>query len=200
MHLLDMASAQTNGQLHGTERHWSNSTTGALFDLVIGGRAANPVVVLDEIDKTSRRGANGGGGYDPLAPLHMALEPSTATRTRDLSLEVEFDASYVTYIATANILSTLPESLLSRFTLVHFAEPDTRTALLMTKALIRQVLAEEQATGVTAVDSEVIVVLTGLPARQVRRLLTAALARTAAAGRVRLELRDLKGSGPSRLH
>jgi ATP-dependent Lon protease len=201
LHILDMASAQTNSHLHGSDRHWSNTRTGVLFDLVVAGDVGNPVVVIDELDKASHRSAAGGGAsYDPLAPLHLALEASTARRTRDLSIDIEFDASHVIYIATANRLSGLPESLLSRFTLVHCAEPDTRSAVLLTRALARQLLAQQQATGVTSVDPEVIVMLTGRPARQVIRLLTAALARAALAGRARIDARDLQEASPPRLH
>ena len=66
----------------GSERRWSSMQPGILFDLVCLGTHANPIVILDEIDK--------GGSqrqWDPLAPLHTLLEPSTASKVRDISVD-----------------------------------------------------------------------------------------------------------------
>lgn len=70
------------------------------------GEVANPVIVLDELDK-----ALGGGGsadessrYRPANALHGVLEPKTARALRDKSADIVFGASHAIYLATANKL------------------------------------------------------------------------------------------------
>ena len=64
------------------------------------GECANPVILLDELDKSTFDG--GSDRLDPLSQLHAVLEPETSHQTLDVSVNIEFDASLVTYIATAN--------------------------------------------------------------------------------------------------
>jgi hypothetical protein len=73
---FDQPSA--GAQLRGSDKYWANSEPGILFNLIGLGEFANPVVLLDEMDKscagtTSRE-------LDPLAQLHGALERETAQR------------------------------------------------------------------------------------------------------------------------
>jgi ATP-dependent Lon protease len=100
---FDQPSASS--ELRGSQSHWASSSTGLLFNMICMGDCANPVVVLDEMDKSCVSG--GTGESDPLAPLHGALEPETARRMLDVSVHIEFDASHVTYIATANTVHSL---------------------------------------------------------------------------------------------
>ncbi len=98
--------------LRGSDSYWGNSSTGLLFNLLCMGECANPVVLLDEVDKSFS--ATSHAGIDPLAQLHGALEPQTSRKTVDISVDIVFDASLVTYIATANSLRGLTVPLVSR--------------------------------------------------------------------------------------
>ena len=51
--------------------------------MIVQGDFANPVLILDEIDKAAK--ASSAGRYNTVAPLHLALEPTTAHLTRDLN-------------------------------------------------------------------------------------------------------------------
>jgi ATP-dependent Lon protease len=68
--VFDM-SAQSGSPLAGSEAFWSNSEPGLLFELLAYQPKANPVVVLDELDKTEQVRQ-----YDPLAALYTLLEPA----------------------------------------------------------------------------------------------------------------------------
>jgi ATP-dependent Lon protease len=194
---VDFASQQTNSMLHGSDRHWSNTKPGALFDLIVMGDVANPVIVLDEIDKASAETQR----YDPLGPLHLALEPSTARCTRDLSTEIEFDASAVVYIATANSLRRLPDSLLSRMQLIHCEAPDAKLAFDMAKSITGRVMAHGKGRHFSPVSTAVIRELAGRTPRDIVGLLERAMARAALAGRRELLLDDLRTSNcPSPVH
>ena len=106
---------ETNSSaLAGASNFWANSNPGRIFEILAwgsGGRSpvANPLVVLDEVDKVI------ADRYDPVAALYSLLEPETAARFEDQSLpNIEMDASYVRFILTANNLSAIPEPILSR--------------------------------------------------------------------------------------
>lgn len=69
------------------------------------GRQANPVTLLDVIDKASR--------YRESTPFTFLVFPARAGQVLDISLNRELDASRVTWIATANDPDRIPESLWS---------------------------------------------------------------------------------------
>lgn len=106
---------ETNSSaLAGASNFWANSNPGRIFEILAwgsGGRypVANPLVVLDEVDKVT------ADRYDPVAALYSLLEPETASRFEDQSLpDIAMDASYVRFILTANNSRAIPEPILSR--------------------------------------------------------------------------------------
>ena len=69
---------------------------GKVFEALVEGEYANPVIVVDEIDK-----ASGDAQYDPLGALYSLLEHDTAQSFTDEFAEVAIDASQVIWITTA---------------------------------------------------------------------------------------------------
>lgn len=113
--------------LAGTDSHWGNSSTGLLFELLCQGEYANPVILLDELDKAAIDSSTHAN--KPLAELHGVLEPVTARRMTDQSVGIQFDASLVTYIATANTMRGIEPSILSRLELFVIEPPQPREAV-----------------------------------------------------------------------
>lgn len=184
-----LESAETVSVLTGAEKHWSNSEPGQLFKLIMQGEYANPLVVLDELDKVSA----GSNHYRPANALHAVLEPSTAKRLRDKCMDLVFDASFTVYVATANRLSTIDASLLSRFELFHIDEPGPRAAVSIARAVGHQVLRElNLMRRFEAPAGEVIqqLALLGSP-RQMHKVLVAAVGRAAVSGRTHVSVADL---------
>lgn len=126
-------------QLRGSDKYWSNSESGLLFNMICLGDFANPVVLLDEVDKATRGG--GGRDVDPLAQLHGALERETSRRLSDISLEVEFDASLVTYIATANTLRGLGAALLSRLYVIELRALGASERLEIARRILQKTMS-----------------------------------------------------------
>ena len=183
-----LESAETVSTLCGSDKHWSNTEPGELYRQIVEGTHANPVVVLDEIDK-----ANPGGSYRPVSALHAVLEPLTASKLRDKSIDLEFDASFVIYIATANRLSKVEPSLLSRFEIFSIKEPGPRAAVSIARSIGRQVLIElKLEKRFAAPVGEVVqqLALIGCPRRMLKAL-KAAIGRAVLAGRRWVTVDDL---------
>ena len=183
-----LESAETVSVLTGSEKHWWQSETGQLFRLVVQSDFANPVVVLDELDKVSS-----GNHYKPANALHAVLERATAQHLRDKCIDLVFDASYVVYIATANRLSPIEASLVSRFELFHVEAPGPREAVAIARAVGQQVLQELKLTRrFDKPAGEVVqqLALLGSP-RRMHKVLVAAVGRAVVSGRNRLLTADL---------
>ncbi|MDO8767501.1 MAG: AAA family ATPase [Burkholderiaceae bacterium] len=183
---ISFDNAINSSTLTGSDRRWSNSQHGALFDLVCLGQHANPIVILDEIDKTNSQHI-----YDPLAPLHTLLEPSTAKFVRDISVDFEFDASMVTWIATSNKRVKLPDSLRSRFREFHITQPDAHGAIQLAMAVVAKTFADMALPDFESPAKAIAVSLAHLTAREIHQAMEQALAHAVANGRHRVTPEDL---------
>lgn len=182
-------NAQTTSTLLGSERHWGNTHYGLLFELLALGRHANPVVILDELDKVRVPSSY----MDPLAPLHTILEPCTAGALRDQSLDFVLDASLVTFIATANDTSRIPETLVSRFRVFEIKQPTGAQALAFAQEVLRSVL-QRHALQLPVNSRKLAAAVAHLSAREITQATEDALARMFAVGR--RELRPVDFTPP----
>jgi hypothetical protein len=94
---VPMSSLTAGWILSGASSQWKNAKPGKVFDTFLHGEYANPVMVVDEIDK-----AADGGQYDPLGALYALLEAHTAMQFVDEFVEIPIDASGAVWFATAN--------------------------------------------------------------------------------------------------
>jgi hypothetical protein len=114
----------------GTSAQWTTSRPSIPLQTVLRSRTANPVVIIDEIDKADP-GRNNGSFADALLTF---LEPGSARRVLDPTLEVEVDLSAVSYIATANKIEDVPGPLRDRLRVIRMPDPSPAhaTALIAT--------------------------------------------------------------------
>jgi ATP-dependent Lon protease len=89
------------------------------FLAVAAGRIANPLVLIDEIEKSGTR-SDYGRLWDCLLGF---FEPETSVRYPDPALQTNLDLSQVSYVATANSLDPLPAPIRDRFRVVTFPKP-----------------------------------------------------------------------------
>jgi ATP-dependent Lon protease len=116
---VPMSSLTAGWVLSGASSQWKNAKPGKVFDTFLNGEYANPVIVVDELDKASC-----DGQYDPLGALYELLEVETATRFVDEFVELPIDASGAVWLATANETARIPEPLVNRLTVYEIEPPD----------------------------------------------------------------------------
>lgn len=105
--------------LRGTPRGWGSARPGAVIQAMAIEGVANPIFLVDELEKASSSSHN-GRIWDVLLQL---LEPASSQSYLDECLQVPCDLSWVSWIATVNTLSGLPKPLLERFTVVLVEQP-----------------------------------------------------------------------------
>jgi ATP-dependent Lon protease len=184
-----MDADHTASTLSGSARHWSNTNTGTVFDAVCMSERADPIILIDEVDK-SVAGAD-GNRKDPLQPLLSLLEPVSATAFTDLSAGITFDASHITWIATANSLRPISIPILSRFRVFEIRPPSAPDALSLAEAIVRQKHADMAIEGFKPPSRKLAVWLAHLTPRAQLRALDEAYARAVAAGRLELTKSDI---------
>ena len=108
-----MDSPDVSHSIIGTDKHWSNSSYGRIFSSIVLGEYINPVIILDEIDKSYKFSRSGADVF------HSILERKTSSIFKDKCVDYTVDASWITWIATANEEQDIPRSILDRFQVFH---------------------------------------------------------------------------------
>src|SRR3954464_1363340 len=137
MNLVPMSSMTAGWLLSGASSQWKGAKPGKVFEALVEGQYANPVLVVDEIDK-----ASADAQYDPLGSLYSLLEHDTAESFMDEFAEVAIDASQVIWIMTANDDRCIPEPILNRMNVFEIEPPSQDQARAMPPKLYRGIRAE----------------------------------------------------------
>lgn len=185
---VSMSSLTAGWVLSGASSQWKNSRTGKVFDTLVHGDYANPVLVVDELDKASAE-----SHYDPLGALYALLEHDTARTFTDEFAEVPLDCSDIVWIATANEAARIPEPILNRMNVYEIEPPDPDGARRIAQAIYREI-RESHAWGrrfPEALSGPVLDRLAGLAPREMRRALVGAFGNAKLEGRDELATEDL---------
>ena len=185
---VPMSSLTAGWVLSGASSQWKNAKPGKVFETFLNGEYANPVLVVDELDK-----ASADGQYDPLGALYELLETQTAMRFVDEFAEIPIDASGAVWFATANDAARIPEPLLNRMNVYEIEPPDAEGSARIARSLYREIREShdwgrrfpEQPSG------SVIEKLALLTPREMRRAVQAAFGNAKVAGRDELSPEDV---------
>src|SRR6266487_1733734 len=186
---VPMSSLTAGWVLSGASSQWKNAKPGKVFDTFLNGDYANPVIVVDELDK-----ASADGQYDPLGALYELLEIETATRFVDEFAEVPIDASGAVWLATANDTSRIPEPLLSRLAVYEIDAPDAEGAARIACIIYSEIRnAHDWGRQFPEAPSEsTLERLAGLPPREMRRAIQSAFGNAKLAGRTEVSPDDVQ--------
>jgi hypothetical protein len=184
---IAMAGMELGSELGGSDPGWGQTRVGKVFSLLSSTEFANPIFLLDEIDKTA-----GSDRFSPWAPLYDLLEPSAARTFRDRSFDaIAINASRVTWIATSNDFSAVPAAIASRFTTTYMPLPSPdELQLVLHSVWERLQVANPVCAGFTLPD-EMYIALQDCSPRTMGQMLLRACARAAREGTYVLHERHL---------
>lgn len=141
--LVSCGGVADSGGLAATTRGWATNRPSAPFLAMAQSGTANPMVVLDELDKgTPARSQNGSVWASALSMLEKS------DRFHDSCLQADVDLSAISFIATANDTSVLPPELRDRFQVVKVPRPRPEDF----PAVLTGALAEEAKAMQTDID------------------------------------------------
>ena len=189
---VSMSSLTAGWVLSGASSQWKGARPGKVFETLVEGQYANPVMVIDEIDK-----ARGEHAYDPLGALYSLLEHDTARQFVDEFAEVPVDASQVIWVATANDERAIPEPILNRVNVYTVQAPDRDAARVIARRLYDGLRTQHDwGERFEPEPTEAVLErMAELAPREMRRAWMTAFGNARLDGRGRIEPQDLPAAG-----
>lgn len=188
---VSMDSGTTSTTLVGSDSHWANTQMGQLAKTLIYGKTANPVIVLDEMDKATEDGAR----YSLMHALHALLEPETAHEFRDLSIHLNFDISRVIWIGTANSLKRVPDSIRSRLRIFDIGLPVGDQILQVARSVAREAIKRTEVKHFEPVSDALMKEMAGHSPRAISQMIEQGVCNALSAGRMHLMRTDVFPGG-----
>ncbi|MBC6717579.1 MAG: AAA family ATPase [Aurantimonas coralicida] len=138
-------ASSSDNAFGGTPSRWNTASLSMPAELIRQKEIANPLVVLDEIDKAASSPTN-GALVDSLLPM---LEPHTAAEYFEHGVDGTFNLAHVNFVATANTLS-IPAPLKDRFTVIRMPDPGPEHVGSIARRIVEEIAEKRGEEGMIA--------------------------------------------------
>lgn len=185
---ISMNALSAGFVITGSSSTWKGAKCGKVAERLVRGKFANPVVLLDEVEK-----ATGSTQSDPMAALYQLLEPETSRAFHDEFIDIDLDASQVFWVLTANSLNGIPPALLSRMAVYEVPSPTPEQAASIAQRVYAGLLRELKLQSLEEdLSDSVLDKLSEVSPREMRKALLDGLGFAVAAGRTALIPEDVR--------
>lgn len=187
--VVRMENQQAGAGLVGTADYWSNTKPGIVFNLLTSGNCANPIIVVDEVDKVIS-----DNRHNPLNGMYSLLEKNSAKSFTDESMpDIHIDASKITWILTANDKKQIPEPILSRLVVFEIQSPDKKQAANIAINIYNKLINESPSIKSrfnNGLSEDVIALLSDLSPRKMKLAIEMAFGKAAVAKKDRISCEE----------
>jgi DNA polymerase III delta prime subunit len=168
--MIDVGGGSAGFRISGTEKGWGSEQPGIPVETILATRVANPVMVVDEVDKAGTAYGTSGASTSLTTSLLQLLEPSSARHFECPFYRIPFDLSRVNWVMTANTLEHIPAPLRDRARLFILPKLSAEDAIAHFDWLTTNSEDEQGRTRCRDFIERMIARPEGLSLRQIRQL------------------------------
>lgn len=176
---INCGSVTASWVISGSSTSWQEGRPGMVHTSMRDGETGNPIIMLDEIDKLQ-----GDSRFNAFGPLYELLEDTTAREFTDEAVNIPIDCSRVTWIATANDISLIPNAILSRMKLIEIEAPNKDQIRATIASIMSDILDENSDSWGSkfnaSMPDDVIELLSNQSPRDIRNMIRDAMGEAAA--------------------
>jgi len=191
---VDMSTTSAGFVLSGSSATWSNGAPGFVTESLRKSKVANPMMLVDEIDKASIDARS-----DPLACFYSLLEQHTAKEFKDECLKIPMDCSGINWVASANNIDRIAAPILSRMEVIEILPPTAEQVPVIVQSVFSEMLQSNEwgARFTQKLSEQVLNVMMVCTPREMGKVLEKSCANAAqrkgsSQGKIRVEVHDVE--------